>query len=159
MTPGDKLILSFCRLGVAGLDRSAPGTWGTLLACLLAPYVFFPLPLGWRIVVLAGLFVLGGLAAGRAETLLGVRDPGEIVIDELVGVWLVLLPFAKPDFWLVLAAFAFFRLFDIFKPWPVRAAENWLPGGFGIMIDDVVAGGWALACVALLRWLGALPGA
>ena len=154
MTPGDKLILSFCRLGVAGLDRSAPGTWGTLLACLLAPYVFFPLPLGWRIVVLAGLFVLGGLAAGRAETLLGVRDPGEIVIDELVGVWLVLLPFAEPGFWLVIAAFVFFRVFDIVKPWPVRPSENWLPDGLGVMLDDVLAGLWALLCVGVLHWAG-----
>ena len=82
------------------------------------------------------------------------KDPGEVVIDELVGVWLVLLPFESPSFWLVLAAFAFFRFFDISKPWPVRASENWLPDGFGIMIDDVVAGVWALLCVALLRLIG-----
>lgn len=63
-----------------------------------------------------------------------------MVIDELVGVWLVLLPFARPGFGLVLAAFAFFRLFDILKPWPVRASETWLPAGFGVMIDDVLAG-------------------
>lgn len=155
----DKVILSFCRLGVAGLDRSAPGTWGTLLACLLAPYLFLPLSLPWRLLLLAGLFVLGGLAAGRAEIVLGQTDPGEIVIDELVGVWLVLLPFSHPDFWLIAAAFAFFRLFDIFKPWPVHAAETWLPGGFGVMIDDVVAGIWALACVGLLYCLGVFPNA
>ena len=65
-----------------------------------------------------------------------------------------LLPFPEPGFGLVLAAFAFFRLFDIWKPWPVRQAENWLPDGFGVMIDDVVAGVWALACVALLHGVG-----
>ena len=150
----DKLTLSFCRLGVAGLDPKAPGTWGTAIACLLAPYIFLPLSLPLRAVALAALFVLGGLAATRAEQILDRKDPGEVVIDELVGVWLVLLPFEKPGFGLVLAAFAFFRLFDIWKPWPVRASENWLPAGFGVMIDDVLAGVWALLCVAFLRWLG-----
>lgn len=150
----DAWILAFCRLGVAGLAPRAPGTWGTALACLLAPFVFLPLSPGWRAVLLALLFVLGGLAASRAETLLGRKDPGEVVIDELVGVWLVLLPFERPGFWLVLAAFAFFRLFDIAKPWPVRASEDWLPAGFGVMLDDVLAGLWALLCVGLLAWLG-----
>lgn len=150
----DTCVLAFCRLGVAGLAPRAPGTWGTALACLLAPYLFLPLGPVWRVLVLLALFVLGGLAATRAEQILERRDPGEVVIDELVGVWLVLLPFARPGFGLVLAAFAFFRLFDILKPWPVRASETWLPAGFGVMIDDVLAGLWALVCVALLRWLG-----
>ena len=92
----DKLILSFCRLGVAGLDPKAPGTWGTAIACLLAPYIFLPLSLPWRAALLVAIFVLGGLAATRAEHLLARKDPGEVVIDELVGVWLVLLPFESP---------------------------------------------------------------
>ena len=100
------------------------------------------------------LFVLGALAATRAEKLLGRKDPGEVVIDELVGVWLVLLPFATPGVWLVVAAFVFFRIFDIAKPWPVRASENWLPDGFGVMLDDVLAGLWALLCVGVLHWVG-----
>ncbi|RXE63601.1 phosphatidylglycerophosphatase A, partial [Muribaculaceae bacterium Isolate-002 (NCI)] len=134
----DACILAFCRLGVAGLAPKAPGTWGTALACLLAPFLFLPLGMGGRALVLLLLFVLGALAATRAEKLLGRKDPGEVVIDELVGVWLVLLPFAEPGFWLVAAAFVFFRIFDIAKPWPVRASENWLPDGFGVMLDDVL---------------------
>lgn len=149
----DDAILTFCRLGVAGLAPRAPGTWGTALACLLAPFLFFPLSLPWRLVELAVLFILGGLAASHAEIILGEKDPGQVVIDELVGVWLALLPFEKPGFWLILSAFVFFRFFDISKPWPVRASENWLPGGFGVMIDDVLAGIYALACVALVHWL------
>ena len=94
------------------------------MACLLAPYVFLPLSLPWRAVLLALLFVLGGLAATRAERLLGRKDPGEVVIDELVGVWLVLLPFKAPGFGLVLAAFAFFRLFDIRKPCFAKAPAH-----------------------------------
>ena len=71
----DTCVLAFCRLGVAGLAPKAPGTWGTALACLLAP-------------------------------------------------------------------------------WPVRASENWLPDGFGVMLDDVLAGLWALLCVGVLHWVG-----
>ena len=154
MTIKESWILGFCRLGFAGLSPKAPGTCGTALACLLAPVFFLPLAFGGCLLLLTALFTLGGLAATRAEIILGRKDPGEIVIDELVGVWLVLLPFAQAGFGLVLAAFAFFRLFDIWKPWPVRRAEYWLDDGFGVMADDVVAGLWALACVAALRGLG-----
>jgi phosphatidylglycerophosphatase A len=77
-----------------------------------------------------------------------------VVIDELVGVWLVLLPFPHPSFFLVLAAFVLFRIFDIAKPWPVKASEDWLPAGYGVMIDDVVAGLWALLCLSVLAWMG-----
>lgn len=151
-------ILAFCRLGIAGLSPRAPGTCGTALACLLAPWLFLPLPLWGRVLLLLVLFVLGSLAGTRAEQILGRSDPGEVVIDELVGVWLAMLPFAldapRTDWPLLLAAFVLFRIFDICKPWPVHAAESWLPGGWGIMIDDVVAGLMALVCVGLLRWLG-----
>ena len=147
MTSKDKWILRFCRLGPAGLSPKAPGTCGTALACALAPFFFLPLSIGGRAALLLALFVLGGLAATRAETLLGRKDPGEIVIDELVGVWLALLPFSDPGVWEVAAAFTLFRLFDIAKPWPVRASENWLPAGFGVMLDDVLAGCWALLCM------------
>lgn len=149
------LILGFCRLGVAGLSPVMPGTCGTALACLLAPWCFLPLSPAGRVLLLGVLFVLGGLAASRAEVLLGRSDPGEVVIDELVGVWLVLLPFV-PDGermpWPLLgAAFFFFRLFDMLKPWPVSASEHWLPRGWGVMLDDVVAGLLALLCVCVLH--------
>lgn len=150
----DYIILAFCRLGVAGLAPKAPGTWGTALACVLAPFLFLPLSIFWRSILLIILFILGGFAATRAEELLGQKDPGQVVIDELVGVWLAMLPFPKAGFWTILTAFVCFRIFDILKPWPIKASENWLPGVFGVMIDDVLAGVMALACVAILRWLG-----
>ncbi|MDO5484559.1 MAG: phosphatidylglycerophosphatase A, partial [Desulfovibrionaceae bacterium] len=80
--------------------------------------------------------------------------PGEVVIDELLGLWLALLPFATADWGLMLAAFAFFRVFDIAKPWPVGASENWLPAGYGIMLDDAFAGLWAMLCLGSLHWVG-----
>lgn len=152
----DEMILAFCRLGLAGLAPRAPGTWGTAVGCLLAPFLFFPLPLIWRIIVLITIFIAGSLAATRAEKLLGEKDPGQVVIDELAGVWLVFLPYREPTFWLVLAGFISFRIFDIFKPWPVNASENWLPDGFGVMLDDIIAGLWAMLCVQILFWIGVL---
>ncbi len=152
----DELCLAFCRLGVAGLAPKAPGTWGTALACVLAPFLFFPLPVIWRVIVLIAIFIVGSLAATHAERLLGQKDPGQVVIDELAGVWLVFLPYANPGFWLIFSGFILFRIFDIFKPWPIKASENWLPGGFGVMIDDIVAGLWALLCVQALCWIGLL---
>ena len=150
----DMVSLLFCRLGVAGLSPIMPGTCGTLMAALMAPVVFVPLPLWARGLLLVVLFVVGGLAADRAERVLGVTDPGEVVIDELVGFWLVLLPFPRPSWGIMIAAFVLFRVFDMAKPWPVSASEHWLPGGFGIMIDDVVAGLMALAVLWLVLWFG-----
>lgn len=152
----DQFTLAFCRLGIAGLAPRAPGTWGTALACLLAPVLFFPLSPGWRCVVLGAVFIAGGMAATRAEEILNQKDPGQVVIDELAGVWLVFLPYREPTFRLILAGFIFFRIFDIFKPWPVKASEDWFPDGFGVMIDDIVAGLWALLCVQALFWIGLL---
>ena len=145
-------ILAYCRLGIAGLSPKAPGTAGSALAALLAPLLFLPLPLWGRLLFLAVIVVTGGLAATRAEILLGRTDPGEVVIDELVGVWIALLPLgAGQGSWPGLVwAFALFRLFDIWKPWPVHASENWLPAGWGIMLDDLMA----MCCMLVLRALG-----
>lgn len=126
-------ILAYCRLGIAGFRPRRRGTAGSALAALLAPLLFLPLPLWGRLLFLAVIVVTGGLAATRAEILLGRTDPGEVVIDELVGVWIALLPLGAGQWsWPGLVwAFALFRLFDIWKPWPVHASENWLPAGWG----------------------------
>ena len=149
-------ILAYCRLGIAGLSPRAPGTAGSALAALLAPLIFLPLPLWGRLLFLAVIVVTGGLAATRAEILLGRTDPGEVVIDELAGVWIALLPLGADQWsWPGLVwAFALFRLFDIWKPWPVHASETWLPAGWGIMLDDILAGLMAMCCMLVLRALG-----
>ncbi len=138
-------VLFFCRLGFAGLSPVMPGTCGTFVALVLAPLCFLPLSIPLRVALLAALFLLGAKAATEAETLLGREDPEEVVIDELVGLWLVLLPFQTPNWNVLLAAFVLFRIFDIWKPGPIRLAESWFPAGYGIMIDDVLAG-----CAALM---------
>lgn len=151
----DAFILAVCRLGFAGLSPIMPGTCGSALAALLAPFLFLPLPLWARAVVLVLVFWLGGMAATRVEQLLGRKDPGEIVIDELLGMWLVLLPFTRPGWGTIGLAFLLFRVFDMWKPWPVHASESWLPDGYGVMIDDVMAGLQALLVMGLL-WIGDL---
>ena len=146
--------LCYCRLGIAGLSPVMPGTCGSFLAALLAPFLFLPLPLWLRPVVLGLVFWSGALAATRVEQLAGCKDPGSVVIDELLGVWIVLLPFREPGWGQIMAAFLLFRLFDIWKPWPVHASETWLPNGYGVMIDDVMAGLMALLVMGLLHALG-----
>lgn len=152
----DKIILGYCHLGIAGLSKWAPGTCGTFLALLAAPWLFQPLDLKWRIVVLLAVFVTGSLAATRAETILGKKDPGEVVIDELAGAWIAILPFQGGSFVLLACAFVLFRFFDILKPWPIHASENWLPDGWGVMIDDVVGGVMTMLVLLLCRYFGFL---
>lgn len=129
----------------SGLSPFAPGTMGTLVAI---PFLFALKALGtqgfWVALVL--LFLLGVQLCGSVSRKLGVHDHGGIVWDEMVGYWLsaAFVPLQWP--WL-LAAFLLFRFFDIFKPWPIRQIDKKVSGGFGIMIDDVVA---ALFTVVIL---------
>lgn len=147
----DDLHLLYARVGFAGKSPYAPGTCGSLAAMVLAPFIFMPLPFWGRVILLLVVLFTGIRSASRAETLLQKKDPSEVVIDEVLGQWLTCLPFAALAFWEYAAAFALFRLFDIAKPWPVRALEK-LPGGTGIMLDDAAAGVYAMLCLALLRW-------
>lgn len=130
-----------------------PGTCGSLVAMVLAPFVFMPLPLYARICVLVALFVAGGIASTRAADLLGRKDPGEVVIDEVLGQWMTYAPFAVLSWPELVAGFVLFRIFDMTKPWPVKASEDWLPGGYGIMVDDAAAALYAIPCLWGLRML------
>lgn len=152
---GDILALLIARLGIAGLAPKGPGTAGSILAALLAPWCFMPLPFSARVVLLIAVFVGGAWAAGRSEEVLGRKDPGEVVVDELLGQWLTYLPFAALTPVQLVLGLVFFRIFDIAKPWPVKDSENWLPGGMGVMIDDAVAGLYALVALwAVLHLIG-----
>ncbi|UTF50865.1 phosphatidylglycerophosphatase A [Desulfomicrobium sp. ZS1] len=149
----ESLPLNLATLGAAGRMPKAPGTWGSLVAAILAPFLFLPLPIWGRIVVLLLLFPFGSWCAGKAEKSMCCKDPSCVVVDELWGQWITLLPLAVSDTLWIIPAFLFFRLFDITKPWPVRASERWLPGGWGIMIDDGLAGLYALMTLLLCRAL------
>lgn len=152
----DRAAVAMATLGPVGRMPGAPGTWGSLAATLAAPWCFLPLPLGGRLAALAGVLALGTWAAGRAARALGREDPGCVVVDELLGQWTAFAPFFLSGWdartpWELLGLFALFRLFDIAKPWPIRAIDRGVPGGLGIMLDDLAAGVFAAAALALPR--------
>ena len=99
----------------------------------------------WQALVFALVFVLGVIAIGAMQKRFGVMDAPEIVIDEILGVWIALL-FAPMFWWVALLGFLAFRLFDIWKPWPVSWADR-IHTPTGVMLDDVIAGLMALAVV------------
>lgn len=156
----DRVALAIATLGPAGRMPFAPGTWGSALALILAPWLFIPLPLAWRLGALAVILVVGTWAAARTEDLLGEADPGCVVVDELLGQWTAFAPFhlfagfsawTSSTPWELLILFGLFRLFDILKPWPIRAVERSVPGGLGVMLDDLVAGLFAAAAFIPIR--------
>ena len=142
-------LAQLATLGPIGRYLPAPGTVGSVSALITG---FFLAKNGFIILFSALLLVtiLGVFAADAYSKLTGKDDAGEVVIDEVAGQWLVLLCI-PPNIDLALlwygAGFILFRLFDILKPWPISVAEK-LPGGIGVMADDVVAG--TLAGMALL---------
>jgi len=150
-TPKDILASALATLGPIGHFPKAPGTWGSLAATVAAPWLFLPLPLAGRLAVLAGILAVGTWSASRAEIIFGKKDPGCVIIDELFGQWLALLFLADMPIWFLAVAFALFRVFDIFKPWPVKWAETAFPGGLGVMVDDGVAGLYALGLLHLIH--------
>ena len=134
----------------AGLMPKAPGTWGTLVAI---PFYFLALYLGGTPAVVSCALVLFGVgiwASAVAGKSLGVADHGGIVIDEIAAFVLVLAFTPTGLAWLV-TAFVLFRLFDIFKPWPISYFDRTLKGGFGVMFDDFLAAVGAIATLLLLR--------
>ena len=133
----------------AGLSPFAPGTMGPLVAI---PFVFGLKNLGPAVywLVLLALFLLGVAICGMVSRRLGVHDHGGIVWDEMVGYWIA-VAFVPLQWGWLLAAFLLFRLFDIFKPWPIRQLDQKVSGGFGIMLDDVVAALFTVAVLALAR--------
>lgn len=136
-SPADRLLLLVLTAGGLGTVPVVPGTAGSLLALLLAWGLAAWGPAATLLVALA-CAGLTTLLAGRAEALLGQRDPPAVVLDEVAGMLLAMV--ALPRHWTVaVAAFACFRLLDTWKPLGIRRAEA-LPGGAGIVADDLLAG-------------------
>jgi phosphatidylglycerophosphatase A len=159
MKPNVRFLLSdpahFVALGFgSGLWPKGPGTAGTLAGWLLFPFVRAPLSEPLFAGLLVACFLFGILACERTGRSLGVSDPGCIVWDEIVAIWLVL--WLTPDTLLWQAvAFGLFRFFDIVKPQPIRWVDTHAHGGFGVMIDDILAAGYTLLVLALLvRYFG-----
>ena len=131
----------------SGLAPRAPGTAGTLAAVPLAVALkLLPALLFWPLLVL--LFIAGIRICDVASKQVGQHDPGGIVWDEMVAYWLAAAFVPLHWAWL-LAAFVLFRVFDIFKPWPIGWVEKRFGGGLGIMLDDIVAAVYAMAILYL----------
>jgi phosphatidylglycerophosphatase A len=136
-----RLAVLFASVGYLGFIPAAPGTWGSAAGLLLV-YVLRALAMpGAEILAIVVITGVGTWAAGRAERELHLKDPGPVVVDEVVGmlITLALVPWSVPA---AIAGFVIFRAYDVVKPFPAGRLEG-APGGWGVMLDDVVAGLYA----------------
>ncbi len=146
----------------SGLLPKAPGTWGSLAAIPFAYIISIYSCLYALTFSILALFFIGIWASDKIEESAQIKDPGFIVVDEVVGQWIALLPlpflysfidtnsfyyFSAP---IAIVAFIAFRIFDIWKPWPANYADKNFSGGYGIMFDDVIAGMYALIVTSAL---------
>jgi phosphatidylglycerophosphatase A len=133
----------FCGVGFgSGLAPKAPGTFGSAFALLFIP-AWLALGFFNSVLIIVLMSLLGIYLCGRTAELMGVHDDGRIVWDEFAGQSISFLPlvYLGQMNWLwVLIGFALFRLFDVWKPWPIRVVDRRVHGGFGIMLDDIIAG-------------------
>lgn len=143
-------VLLACGLG-SGLIPKAPGTFGTLAAIPLFLWMQHLNILSYLLIT-AAFFVLGIWISAEAIKIFQRDDPSEVVWDEVVGFLITMI--AAPTGWQwVVLGFVLFRIFDIWKPWPVSLADQKLHGGIGIMLDDVIAGIYALIVLKLIAYL------
>ncbi len=133
--------------GGAGFLPRAPGTWGSLVALLGGCGL---LALGGRSALAAGAALATGAGLWAIPRAGGQADPGWVVIDEVAGMWVAMLPLSRPSPAPVLAAFALFRLFDIVKPGPIARLDR-VPGRVGVMGDDLAAGALAAGVLWVVR--------
>ena len=149
----DPIQLLACGLG-SGAMPYAPGTFGTLIA---VPVYWYMQPLSVEIYIgLTGLlFLLGIFLCGYTANRLGVHDHGGIVWDEIVG-YLITMTFVPTGWVWIVLGFMLFRLFDILKPWPILWLDQHVTGGFGIMLDDVLAGVYAILVLYIIQAWGFL---
>jgi phosphatidylglycerophosphatase A len=136
----------------AGLAPRAPGTFGSLVG-VLAAWWLFELPLPWRIAVVLAVIGFGIFICGESARRLNRHDDQRIVFDEIAGVLVTSLAVVERSLFALALVFVFFRLFDIWKPWPIRDVDHSLRGGLGIMLDDLIAALFAAVCVATIRVL------
>jgi phosphatidylglycerophosphatase A len=152
---GEKLAHVLAVWFGCGLVPYAPGTAGTIGAI---PLYLALRPLGWAAVAVAAVATtfIGVWAASVVARDTRAKDPQKVVIDEVAGFLVTMLPAAPHGWRSVAVGFVLFRLFDQLKPWPARTAERRWPGGWGIVFDDVFAGIWGAAVLLGLRFAGLL---
>lgn len=143
----DRLFLFIATGALTGYLPKAPGTWGSILGVAIW-FGLRNLMFNHYLAVIGILFFVGTICAGAAEKIVDRGDPGLVVIDEIVGqlIALIAVPFNPLA---VGAGFILFRIFDIVKPFPINWLDQHIHGGLGIMLDDVVAGCYALLVLQL----------
>lgn len=139
----------------SGLLRPAPGTWGSFAALIIGIWMVQTFDLSIFLTAIVIVSIAGTFAINSIEKQSGIHDAPEIVIDEVAGMWLAMIPFyfMEPTWWGFATAFLLFRLFDIIKPWPIGWLDKRVSGGFGVMIDDIVAGIFALIGINILAFV------
>lgn len=142
----EKLITFLATGFYSGLSSFAPGTMGTLVGALIC-LLCLPMPWILRLIFVIVLFALSIYVSEQAEKIYQKKDDQRIVIDEIIGLQVTMLPVAI-NILNLCAAFVLFRTFDIWKPFPLRNLQR-LPGGWGVVVDDVAAGIYA----AIILWL------
>ena len=149
--------LHFLSLGFgSGLSPKAPGTMGTLAAIPVYYLLQATTALDLYLLITLVITLVGIYLCSYTSQALKVHDHPGIVIDEIVGFLITMI--AVPFSWVnILAGFVLFRIFDIFKPWPISWLDKNMQGGLGIMLDDVLAGFIALGILHLLIYLQLLP--
>jgi len=136
----------------AGLAPRAPGTFGSLVG-LLAAWWLFELPLLWRVAVVLAVIGAGIWICGESARRLNRHDDQRIVFDEIAGVLLTSLAVVERSLFAIALVIVLFRLFDIWKPWPIRDVDHRMRGGAGIMLDDLMAAAYAAICLMVSRAL------
>jgi phosphatidylglycerophosphatase A len=152
-----RLAILLATWGGAGFSPVAPGTAGTLAAI---PFFLLLALLPWWLYILCvvGIGVIACWAADAAERIFHEKDPHRVVVDEAVGFFITMTALPVTGQYL-LAGFVFFRVFDIIKPFPIRLVERTVKGGYGIVLDDVVAGIYAHIALRIMAALALIfPG-
>jgi len=151
MTWFERFIV-FCGVGFgSGLAPKAPGTFGSAFALLFVP-IWLTIGFYGSVFAIFLMSLVGIWICGKTADIIQVHDDGRIVWDEFAGQSITFLPlifFGQMSWLWVLIGFALFRLFDVWKPWPIRVIDQRIDGGFGIMFDDIIAGFWAALCILI----------
>ena len=155
MTWPQRLIV-FSGVGFgSGLAPKAPGTFGSAFALLFVP-IWMTIGFTASVIAMLIMSLIGIYICGRTADIMGVHDDGRIVWDEFAGQSITFLPLiylGQMNWFWVIIGFGLFRLFDVWKPWPIRVIDRRVDGGFGIMFDDIIAGLWAAICIMIYLYI------
>jgi len=147
-----RLLLLVAEFFYCGRSPYAPGTVGSLGALLIwVPLLYSSCPSWLYLLILISLFFLGLWASSYGIAYYKKPDPKQVVIDEVVGIGIPFLVLS-PHFIDVIVAFLLFRFFDIVKPWPIKIVERRFKNAWGVMLDDVIAGFFALVLISLAKF-------